>query len=171
MPHTLRVAVLVRAPLPASARVVTERSEGTHTPHKMVSRVGRLVVAPVHSVRTPLLSFVRATVDRMVLVTEVFVPGGLPEVTYVARDALQLERQVNDFLAEPTGFCPSPDRLNRGRRCFSRRAIPNAVRLSGGDIRNANEFWSALGDHLGAYTEVTKRFVTIRQVLSRWVAR
>lgn len=33
-------------------------------------------------------------------VSEVFVPGGFPEVTYVPRDELQLEERLHDYLEE-----------------------------------------------------------------------
>ena len=51
-----------------------------------------------------------------VRVGEVFVPGGLPTVTYNPRSELKLEERLQDYLEERHRIPLSPDPRNRGRR-------------------------------------------------------
>jgi hypothetical protein len=87
---------------------------------------------------------------------EVFVPGGLPDVTYVARETLRAEAAVNDFLEERFRMLSLSGPTKCGKTVLVRRMVPQAMLISGGDIENVNDFWGAVVDKIGGYTEVSK---------------
>src|SRR5215217_2698056 len=88
---------------------------------------------------------------------EVFVPGGLPDVTYVPRSTLKVETQVNDFLEEKFRMLSLSGPTKCGKTVLVRRMVPEAMLISGGDVENVEDFWGAVVDKLGHYTEVTKQ--------------
>lgn len=98
----------------------------------------------------------RAILGRVARTGEVFVPGGLPDVTYVARETLKAEAVVNDFLDEKFRMLSLSGPTKCGKTVLVRRMVPEAVVISGGDIENVNDFWGAVVDKLGGYTDVSK---------------
>jgi hypothetical protein len=52
-------------------------------------------------------------------VSDVFVPGGFPDITYVRRDELQLEERVRDYLDERYKCCRfrGHDEVRTSRSC------------------------------------------------------
>jgi len=87
---------------------------------------------------------------------EVFVPGGQPSITYVARDELQLETKLRDYLEERHRILSLSGPTKSGKTVLIKTVVPSAVWLSGGNIRSSDGFWSSLVDRLGAYTVETK---------------
>ena len=88
---------------------------------------------------------------------EVFVPGGLPSVTYVPRKALRLEQQVGDYLEERHKVLSLSGPTKSGKTVLIKQVAPDALWISGGDVSNAGEFWRVLVDRLDGWVEVTKQ--------------
>lgn len=92
----------------------------------------------------------------MAKVGDVFVPGGLPAVTYVARESLRLERLVNDYIDEGLKILSVSGPTKSGKTVLIRKAVPELMELSGGDLKNVSDFWTAVVDQLGAFPGVSK---------------
>jgi len=88
---------------------------------------------------------------------DVFVPGGLPDVTYVARETLRAETVVHDFMDERYRMLSLSGPTKCGKTVLIRRMVPDAVLISGGDIEEIRDFWAAIVDKLGGYTDVSKQ--------------
>jgi hypothetical protein len=92
----------------------------------------------------------------MTTIGQVFVPGGLPGVTYVPRDGLKLETLFGDYLDERGRILSLSGPTKSGKTVLIRRMLPQSIELSGGDIKSAGDFWAGVVDHLKAYPEETK---------------
>lgn len=68
----------------------------------------------------------------MLRIGDVFVPGGFPEITYVPRDELQLERRLNDYVAERFKVLSLSGPTKSGKTVLVKRVIPDAIWVSGG---------------------------------------
>lgn len=86
-----------------------------------------------------------------------FVPGGLPEVTYVPRAALQLEAQVQDYLEERYKVLSLSGPTKSGKTVLVKRVAPDAIWVSGGDISTAGDFWKVLVDRLDGWIDIEKQ--------------
>ena len=65
----------------------------------------------------------RAILGRVARTGEVFVPGGLPDVTYVARETLKAEAVVNDFLDEKFRMLSLSGPTKCGKTVLVRRMV------------------------------------------------
>jgi len=92
----------------------------------------------------------------MIKTGEVFVPGGLPDVTYVARETLRAETAVQDFLDERHKMLSLSGPTKCGKTVLVRRIVPAAITISGGDIETVDDFWGTVADKLDVYTDVSK---------------
>jgi hypothetical protein len=86
-------------------------------------------------------------------VNDVFVVGGLPNVTYVPRDELSLEAQLSDYLSERYRLLSLTGPTKCGKTVLVKRVVPDAVWISGGNVTSADVFWQLLADSLGGYGE------------------
>ena len=89
----------------------------------------------------------------MALIGQVFVPGGVPGVTYVPRDALRLETLFGDYLVERGRILSLSGPTKSGKTVLIRRMLPAALEVSGGDIKSASTFWDTIVDHMQAYPQ------------------
>jgi hypothetical protein len=92
-----------------------------------------------------------------VRLTDVFVPGGFPRITYVPRDELKLEAQVQDYLDERHKVLSLSGPTKSGKTVLVRKIAPDAIWVSGGDITGSSEFWRTLVDRLDGWIEVAKQ--------------
>jgi hypothetical protein len=92
----------------------------------------------------------------MASIGQVFVPGGLPGVTYVSRDSLRLENLFRDYLDERGRILSLSGPTKSGKTVLIRRMLPSAIEISGGDVKTTQDFWIALTDHLRAFPDETK---------------
>jgi type II secretory pathway predicted ATPase ExeA len=72
-------------------------------------------------------------------VGEVFVPGGLPGVTYVSRESVRLELLVEDYIDEGLKILSVSGQTKSGKTVLVRKAIPDLLELSGGDIASVSD--------------------------------
>jgi hypothetical protein len=91
------------------------------------------------------------------LIGEIFVPGGVPVITYVPRDSLKLEDDLRDWLGERGRILSLSGPTKSGKTVLVRKAIPEALEISGGDIDSVGTFWSEIIDRFDAFPEVGRR--------------
>src|SRR5712691_8647709 len=98
------------------------------------------------------------TADRKIYeVADVFVPGGLPTITYNPRGTLRLEDRVKDYLSERRKILTLAGPTKSGKTVLLHSILPGkVVWLSGGEIGSLEEFWGLVADDLGAATEQTE---------------
>jgi len=89
---------------------------------------------------------------------DVFTPGGLPLVTYVSRDHLELEKNLVEALARGFAFIVVTGPTKSGKSVLCRRVLqPNAlVIVEGGQIRSEADFWSHIAYQLRIASGATK---------------
>ncbi len=92
----------------------------------------------------------------MLRVSDVFVPGGFPDVTYVPRNELQLEERVRDYVEERYKVLSLSGPTKSGKTVLVKRVVSDAVWVSGGEISSATDFWKLLVDKLDGWIEVEK---------------
>ncbi|MEK6328193.1 MAG: hypothetical protein AABM66_11825 [Actinomycetota bacterium] len=90
----------------------------------------------------------------MARVGEVFVPGGLPSITYNPREELKLEQRVRDYLDQRHRVLSLSGPTKSGKTVLLRTVVAESISISGGSISSVNEFWEAVVDHTGGYTEI-----------------
>lgn len=85
---------------------------------------------------------------------DVFIPGGLPEATYVSREHLRIEGSLNDWLCtrqKPLLSVSGPTKS--GKTVLLKKSIQNGIWLSGGAIDTAEDFWEAICEELEVFTD------------------
>lgn len=100
---------------------------------------------------------------------DVFTPGGLPSVTYVSRDHLDLEKKISDALARSFAFTVVTGPTKSGKSVLCRRVLETSplVIVEGGQIRSESDFWTHIAYQLNiasgavkAHTETSTTTVT-----------
>jgi hypothetical protein len=89
--------------------------------------------------------------ERSYRIGEVFVPGGLPTVTYDARDELHLEEHLRDYLDERHRILSLSGPTKTGKTVLLRSVIDNPVWLAGGELHSPDEFWLTIAGQLGLF--------------------
>lgn len=92
---------------------------------------------------------------KQIRMTKVFIPGGFPTVTYIARKEKQLEERVSatqDFLAKlvvVTGATKS------GKTVLVDKVFPqnSSIWIDGGAIGDENSFWELIVEKANLFTE------------------
>jgi hypothetical protein len=101
--------------------------------------------------------------EAMAEIGDVFVPGGVPNVTYVPRVALKLEPLVADWLGERGRILSLSGPTKSGKTVLVRKAIPEAVEISGGDIDSMATFWSEIIDRFDAFPHIERQHASGRE--------
>jgi hypothetical protein len=83
---------------------------------------------------------------------EVFVPGGMPTVTYVPRES-NVEEKVRDYVAERHKLLSVSGPSKCGKTVLLHSVLDGGLWIAGGDIRSLEDFWAAIADELGLYPE------------------
>lgn len=84
---------------------------------------------------------------------KVFVPGGLPTLTYVPRSELHLEHRLDEYVDERHKVLSVSGPTKTGKTVLLRSRLSKARWLSGGSIGSIDDFWSALAEALGVDSE------------------
>lgn len=92
--------------------------------------------------------------DGPIKVGNVFVPGGLPTVTYNPRDELGLEEKVRDYLDERHRILSLSGPTKSGKTVLLRSIVSDAIWVSGGSVTTAMQLWHAIADKLQLPSEV-----------------
>jgi hypothetical protein len=88
---------------------------------------------------------------------QVFVPGGQPEHTYVPREGLRLEAQLEAALDNLCKLVTITGPTKSGKSVLTKKVYPRdrAVWIDGGAISTEEDLWLAIIERLDAYTDVT----------------
>lgn len=89
---------------------------------------------------------------------QVFVPGGQPEHTYVSREKLGLERQLQAASDNLCKLVTVTGPTKSGKSVLAKKVYPQntAVWIDGGSIRSEDDLWVEVLDRLGTFTDVTR---------------
>lgn len=93
----------------------------------------------------------------MATLKEVFVAGGMPTITYVDREHLNLERNLRSELNEGFKVVAITGPTKSGKTVLCKKIIPNdeAIWIEGGQIEKSEDFWSSIISELDLPTEET----------------
>src|ERR1700749_162384 len=89
---------------------------------------------------------------------DVFTPGGLPSVTYVSRDHLELESKILDALARGFVFAVVTGPTKSGKTVLCQRVLEpyEPEIIDGGPIRSERDFWEHIAYKLNIATSATR---------------
>jgi archaellum biogenesis ATPase FlaH len=94
----------------------------------------------------------------VVQLRDVFTPGGLPSVTYVSRDNLELESKLLEELARGFAFTVVTGPTKSGKTVLCRRVLEQKplVLVEGGKIRSEADFWNYIAYELQIASGISK---------------
>lgn len=94
----------------------------------------------------------------MAKVSQVFVAGGQPTVTYNPRTHLNLDKSIREYLATLFKILSVSGATKSGKTVLVRTILPadKAIWVSGGNIESAKVFWEHVIEQLEAFTQVTE---------------
>jgi hypothetical protein len=84
---------------------------------------------------------------------EVFIVGGQPTVTYNPRPTQGFHTRIQSYVREANRILCITGPTKSGKTVLARSVLPRSIRVSGGEIRNVDEFWQDLADELQSFTE------------------
>lgn len=92
--------------------------------------------------------------------SKVFVPGGMPRLTYVPRKAIQLENRLRNAVENLHKLITVTGQTKSGKTVLVNTVLPrnevdNNIWLDGGAFANENDFWSTILQNLGVPTSQT----------------
>lgn len=89
---------------------------------------------------------------------DVFTPGGLPSITYVSRDNLELERKLHEALARGFAFVVVTGPTKSGKTVLCKRVLQRKplVVVEGGQVRSEVDFWNHVAYELQIASATTK---------------
>ncbi|MBI2546322.1 hypothetical protein HYV81_04025 [Candidatus Woesearchaeota archaeon] len=96
-------------------------------------------------------------------VSEVFVAGGLPTITYNPRDNLNLEHQLKDYISTGYKLLSLTGPTKSGKTVLCQKGIPESQRIwvTGGAIKREDDFWDTVAYELGnVYDEIHTSTIT-----------
>lgn len=81
---------------------------------------------------------------------EVFAAGGVPTVTYVDREDLELERKIERAIERGFAFnvVTGPTKSGKSVLCQKVLGSSRLIQIEGGQVESSDEFWGQLAHHL-----------------------
>ena len=91
--------------------------------------------------------------------SEVFIPGGQPSVTYVERTQLGIEREIKKAIALPNSFVSVTGPTKSGKTVLCRNVLAESqsVWIDGGQIKTEAELWGKVCAELRLAAEQTQK--------------
>ncbi len=85
----------------------------------------------------------------------VFVPGGMPHLTYVPRSDLRLEVELRTFDSFSNKLIVITGDTKSGKTVLASRVFPpeESIWIDGGTVQTEQDLWSLILDEVDAYTE------------------
>lgn len=92
------------------------------------------------------------------LLKDVFTPGGLPSVTYVGREHLELEKKISNARAKGFAFnvVTGPTKSGKSVLCHKVLSDRRLVVVEGGQIKTEEDFWKHVAFELNIAATATK---------------
>lgn len=99
---------------------------------------------------------IQSIMQVSVPVSAIFNPGGPPLYTYNPRNNLRLEEQFNAYLRSGYKLLSISGPTKSGKTVLCTRLLKENERIwiSGGEIRDEDDFWCSINDQLDEYNEV-----------------
>lgn len=90
--------------------------------------------------------------------SQVFVPGGLPQYTYVPREARNLERRLAAAKDNLCKLVTLTGTTKSGKTVLASRVFPksDAIWIDGGTVSEEDDLWNFILEEISGYTEVSK---------------
>lgn len=88
-----------------------------------------------------------------VSLSQTFVVGRLPRVTYNPREQLGLEAQLQEYLGDRGTILSVSGATKTGKTTLLRSVAPDAIWLSGGVLSSVADLWTQICEELGLWTE------------------
>lgn len=94
----------------------------------------------------------------MVKLSDVFVAGGFPSITYISRDEYQLESTIEDYLDARYKLLSISGSTKSGKTVLVRKIVPkqSSFWVPGGQVSDLNSFWGIVLEKTGGYTSVSE---------------
>lgn len=94
----------------------------------------------------------------MVKLSDVFVAGGFPSITYISRDEYQLESTMQDYLDARYKLLSISGSTKSGKTVLVRKTIPKQAGfwIPGGQVSDLNSFWGIILEKTGGYTSLSE---------------
>jgi len=104
----------------------------------------------------------------VVRLSEVFVAGGLPSITYISRDEYNLESTMQDYLDARYKLLSVSGLTKSGKTVLVRRTIPkqDSFWIPGGQVSDLNSFWEIVLEKTGGYTSLSETISENRNTVS-----
>lgn len=88
---------------------------------------------------------------------KVFVPGGMPKLTYVARDAIQLEASLRQAVENLHKLITVTGQTKSGKTVLVNTVLPRSaigenIWIDGGSVASEDDFWTSILHELGEAT-------------------
>jgi hypothetical protein len=93
----------------------------------------------------------------MYRLSQVFVVGKEPTVTYSAREAKQFELTLSDYLEERGRVLAVTGPSKSGKTVLLRKTVPNGLWLAGGQIETVDQFLQRVVDETNSWTSETQQ--------------
>lgn len=87
---------------------------------------------------------------------QIFIPGGLPQETYVSREHLNIEETLRTWLQrshKPLLSVSGPTKS--GKTVLLKKVVHDGIWLSGGAIHTLDDFWAGVCEELEVFTDHT----------------
>jgi hypothetical protein len=106
--------------------------------------------------------------QNAVRLSDVFVAGGLPVITYISRDEYSLESAMQDYLDARYKLLSISGSTKSGKTVLVRRTIPKqeGFWIPGGQVNDLNSFWEIVLEKTGGYTSLNETHSENRNTLS-----
>lgn len=90
-------------------------------------------------------------------IASVFVPGGMPDVTYVPRNSRNLEERLRAGSKQSFKLITVTGSTKSGKTVLTRKVFPHsqAIWIDGGSIREEDDLWNCILDLVDAYSETS----------------
>lgn len=94
----------------------------------------------------------------MVRLSQVFVAGGFPSITYISRDEYQLESTIEDYLEDRHKLLSISGSTKSGKTVLVRKIVPgeSSFLVQGGQVNDLSSFWEIVLEKTGGYTSVSE---------------
>lgn len=94
----------------------------------------------------------------MARLSEVFVAGGLPNITYISREEYNLETTMQDYLDARYKLLSISGSTKSGKTVLVRKTIPkqDSFWIPGGQVNDLASFWDAILEKTGGYTSLSQ---------------
>ena len=94
----------------------------------------------------------------MMKLSQVFVAGGLPSITYISRDEYHLESTIEDYLEDRYKLLSISGSTKSGKTVLVRKIVQtgDSFLVQGGEVNDLNNFWEIVLGQTGGYTSISE---------------